>query len=106
MESIINKRRSKILDLKTPESKRKFLTINIVLLAGVVLIVSTLLFLLFNLNQSDKMIYKSIFFIITGLVLVMFYAVGYHRIIKKHDSLVQQGKKKTIRETGILYHQE
>ena len=65
------------LNRRTPKAKRSFLILNILLLLGIVLIVSTLLYLLFNLNQSDKLIYKSISMIITGLVLVMSYAIGF-----------------------------
>jgi len=74
------------LDLRTKKAKRTFLIINILLFFGIVLIVSTLLYLLFNLNQSDRVIYKSIFIIITGLVLVMFYAIGYSEIKKKQNA--------------------
>jgi zinc transporter ZupT len=74
------------LDLRTKKSKRTFLIINILLLSGIVLIVSTLLYLLFNLNQSDRLIYKSIFMIITGLVLVLSYAIGFNEIKKKQNT--------------------
>jgi uncharacterized membrane protein len=74
------------LDLRTKKSKRTFLIINILLLFGIVLIVSTLLYLLFNLNQSDRLIYKSIFMIITGLVLVMSYVLGFNEIKKKKNT--------------------
>lgn len=77
---------SRRLDLKTKKAKRIFLIINILLFFGIFLIVSTLLYLLFNLNQSDRVIYKSVVIIITGLVLVMFYAVGYTEIKKKHNT--------------------
>jgi len=86
MEISVNKKTNRILNLKTKESLRTFLIINILLFIGIVLIVSTLLFLSFNLNQSDRMIYKSIFIIITGLVLVMFYAIGYNGIKKKQNT--------------------
>ncbi len=71
------------LDLRTKKAKRTFLIINILLFFGIVLIVSTLLYLLFNLNQSDRVIYKSILMIITGLDLVMIYFIGYNEIKKK-----------------------
>jgi len=74
------------LDLRTKKAKRTFLIINILLFFGIVLIVSTLLYLLFNLNQSDRVIYKSIFIIIIGLELVMFYAIGYNEIKKKQNA--------------------
>ena len=74
------------LDLGTKKAKRTFLIINILLLSGIVLIVSTLLYLLFNLNQSDRLIYKSIFMIITGLVLVLSYAIGFNEIKKKQNT--------------------
>jgi uncharacterized membrane protein len=74
------------LDLRTKKAKRTFLIINILLLFGIVLIVSTLLYLLFNLNQSDRLIYKSIFMIITGLLLVLSYAIGLNEIKKKQNT--------------------
>ncbi len=74
------------LDLRTKKAKITFLIINILLLIGIVLIVSTLLYLLFNLNQSDKLIYKSFVIIITGLVLVMSYAIGINEIKKKQNT--------------------
>jgi uncharacterized membrane protein len=82
----IKKITSRRLDLKTKKAKRTFLIINILLFFGIVLIVSTLLYLLFNLNQSDRVIYKSVLIIITGLVLVMFYAIGYNEIKKKQNT--------------------
>jgi cell division protein FtsW (lipid II flippase) len=77
---------SRKLDLKSKEAKRTFLVINILLFLGVVMVVSTLLYLLFNLNQSDRVIYKSAFIIITGLVLVIFYFIGYNDIKKKQNT--------------------
>jgi uncharacterized membrane protein len=74
------------LDLRTKKAKRTFLIINILLLFGIVLIVSTLLYLLFNLNHSDRLIYKSIFMIITGLLLVLSYAIGFNEIKKKQNT--------------------
>jgi hypothetical protein len=88
METITNKT-SRRLDLKTKEAKRTLLIINILLFFGIVLIVSTLTYLLFNLNQSDRVIYKSVFIIITGLVLVMFYSIGYNEIKKKQNTHTQ-----------------
>jgi len=85
MQTIKNVTR-RTLDLKTRKAKRIFLIINIFLILGIVLIVSTLLYLLFNLNQSDRIIYKSVVIIITGLVLVMFYIIGYNEIKKKQHS--------------------
>jgi O-antigen/teichoic acid export membrane protein len=85
METIKNLH-GKRLDLRTKKGKRTFLIINFLLFFGVVLIVSTLLYLLFNLNQSDRVIYKSILIIILGLDLVMFYAIGYNEINKKKNT--------------------
>ena len=74
------------LELRTKKAKRIFLVTNLLLILGVLLVVSTLLYLLFNLNQSDRVIYKCIFTIISGLVLVIFYAIGFNAIKKKQDS--------------------
>jgi uncharacterized membrane protein len=83
---LIKSRTGRRLDLKTKKAKRIFLIINILLFLGIVLIVSALLHLLFNLNQSDKIIYRSAVIIITGLVLVMSYFIGYKEIKKKQNS--------------------
>ena len=85
MESFIMKRTGGTLDLKTKKAKRTFLFINLLLFLGVILIVSTLMYLLFNLNQSDRVIYKCLFTIISGLVLVFFYIIGYNGIKKKQN---------------------
>jgi hypothetical protein len=85
MRTIIMKNTNRLLDLKTKEAKRAFLVINILLFFGIILIVSTLLYLLFNLNQSDRVIYKCVFAIISGLILVFFYAIGYNGIKKKQN---------------------
>lgn len=84
------------LDLRTPKAKRSFLILNILLLSGIVLIVSTLLYLLFNLNQSDKLIYKSISMIITGLVLVMSYNIGFNEIKKKQNTNNKNFRRRII----------
>jgi len=85
MESFILKGTGGTLDLKTKKTKRTFLFINLLLFSGVILIVSTLLYLLFNLNQSDRVIYKCIIGIISGFVLVIFYIIGYNGIKKKQN---------------------
>jgi hypothetical protein len=85
MGSISMKKTSGILDLETKKTKSTFLFINLLLLLGVILIVSTLVYLLFNLNQSDRVIYKCAFIIISGLVLVVFYMMGYNGIKKKQN---------------------
>jgi hypothetical protein len=69
-----------MLNLDTKKAKRTFLVLNILLFTGVTTIVSTLLYLLFHLNHSDIMIYKCAISILSGFVLVLFYAIGYHEL--------------------------
>jgi hypothetical protein len=76
-----------ILDLDTKKAKRTFLVLNILLFIGVITIVSTLLYLLFHLNQSDIVLYKCACSIVSGLVIVLIYAIGYHDLKKKEDIL-------------------
>jgi cytochrome c biogenesis protein CcdA len=86
MESFIMSEKVGKLELRTKKAKRIFLVTNLLLILGVLLVVSTLLYLLFHLNQSDRVIYKCIFTIISGLVLVVFYVIGFNAIKKKQDS--------------------
>jgi|GEM_PF-3432312 len=85
MRTILNRKTNKIFDLNTKELKRRFLIINVLLILGVVLIVTTLLFLVFNLNRSDIVIYRCLVLILTGLVLVIFYAIEYGKIKNKRN---------------------
>jgi len=81
----MQRKTNRISDLDTKKVKRTFLILNILLFIGVITIVSTLLYLLFHLNQSDIVIYKCAFIIISGLVLVLFYAIGYNDLKKKEN---------------------
>ena len=65
------------------KTKRIFLVINILLLIGLITIVSTLLYLLINLEHSDKIILKCLPIIALGMVLVLSYWIGYHYLRKK-----------------------
>jgi hypothetical protein len=85
MDIITLKRTKRISDIKSKKVKRIFLALNILLSIGTIILVSTLLFLLFHLNQSDKIILKCMFSIITGMILILFYAIGYNGIKKNHD---------------------
>jgi hypothetical protein len=42
-------------------------------------------YLLFHLNQSDIVLYKCACSIVSGLVLVLIYAIGYHDLKKKEN---------------------
>jgi uncharacterized BrkB/YihY/UPF0761 family membrane protein len=86
MESFFMSKKGGKLELRTKKAKRIFLAINLLLILGILLVVSTLLYLLFNLNHSDRVIYKCIFTIISGLVFVVFYVIGFNAIKKKQDS--------------------
>jgi undecaprenyl pyrophosphate phosphatase UppP len=85
METITLRKTNRILDLDTKKAKRTFLVLNILLSTGVITIVSTLLYLLIHLNQSDIVIYECVFCIVSGLVLVLFYAIGYHELKKNKN---------------------
>ena len=66
----------KILDYKTKKEKRSFLVLNILLSTGLLMVVSTLLYLLVHLGQTDRIILKCLPIIAAGLILVLFYAAG------------------------------
>jgi hypothetical protein len=74
------------LRLRTKNARRIFFTINVLLVIGVALVVSTLLYLLFNLNHSDRVIYKCLVLIISGLLLVISYFIGLDSIKRKQIS--------------------
>jgi hypothetical protein len=74
------------LRLRTKNEKRIFFVINVFLLTGVALVVSALFYLLFNLDESDRIINKAIVPIITGLLLVISYFIGLDSIKRKSIS--------------------
>lgn len=74
------------LRLRTKNARRIFFAINVLLVIGVALVVSALLYLLFNLNHSDRAIYKCIVPFISGLFLVIFYFIGLDSIKRKQIS--------------------
>jgi hypothetical protein len=57
--------------------KKQQLFINIYLLIGVISLIFTLFYLLFNLNNSDKIIYKCIPGFIFGLSSILIYGFLY-----------------------------
>lgn len=81
---------NKRFNSETKEAKRRFLILNVLLFLGAVLIVSSLLYILFNLNQSDRVIYKSMVFLVTGLILVFFYAISSAGIRKRRHTYNQR----------------
>ena len=56
-----------------------FLFLNILLIAGVIAIVFTLLYILLHLDQSDRIILRCVPVILSGLVLVLIYFIGSSR---------------------------
>src|SRR4030042_2767611 len=86
METDILRKTNRIVSFNTKKRKRSFLVLNILLFIGSVTIVSTLLYILVHLNQSDKIIYMCVPIIASGLIFVLFYAIGYNELTKKENS--------------------
>ena len=74
-------------ELQTGKGKVNFLILNILLIAGVVAIVFTLLYILFHLDQSDRIILRCVPVILSGLVLVLIYFIGSSGKSVKRDSV-------------------
>jgi hypothetical protein len=85
MDPITLKRNKRIPYIKSKKVKRTFLALNILLLIGAIILISTLLYLLFHLNQSDKVIFKCLVSILTGMILILFYVIGYNEIKKNQN---------------------
>ena len=80
----MNLRNPGILRNYRPGNRGKtFLVLHILLFIGSIAIVSTLLYILLNLEKSDKIIFKALPIIVSGLILILFYTVGYHRLTEK-----------------------
>jgi putative flippase GtrA len=86
METDTLRKTNRIVSFNIKKRKRSFLVINFLLFIGSVTIVSTLLYILIHLNQSDKIIYMCVPIIATGLIFVLFYAIGYHELTRKENS--------------------
>jgi hypothetical protein len=71
---------------RTKNARRIFLVMNVLLVIGVALVVSTLFYLLFNLNHSDRIIYKCLVPIILGMLLAVTYFIGLDSIKRKQIS--------------------
>jgi biotin transporter BioY len=69
-----------IRDFKVKNGNKTFWILNILLFAGSITIVSALVYILLNLERSDAIIIKALPFIVSGLVFVLFYAIGYHKL--------------------------
>jgi uncharacterized membrane-anchored protein len=85
METITLKRNRRLLNLDTKKKKRTFLILNLLLVLGVISIVSTLLYILLNLTNTDTIIIKCIPSFALGLAFVFFYAIGFNELTKKAD---------------------
>jgi putative flippase GtrA len=85
METDILRKTNRIVSFNTKKRKRSFLVLNILLFIGSVTIVSTLLYILVHLNQSDKIIYMCVPIIASGLIFILFYAIGYNELTKKEN---------------------
>lgn len=71
--------------IKIKENKALFLFINLYLLIGVAILIFTLLYLLFHLDESDKIVIKSI----PG------FAIGLSSILVYGFLVVKKGEAKT-----------
>ena len=85
METISLRKTKRILDFVTKKGKMTFLVLNILLVLGLITIVSTLLYILINLEQTDRIILRCLLIVVLGLVFVMFYAIGYHKLTEKEN---------------------
>jgi len=85
MEIITIRKTKRILDFNIKKGKWTFLVLNIFLFIGLITIVSTLLYVLINLEQSDRIIFRCLPIIALGLVFVLFYAIGYNKLTEKEN---------------------
>jgi biotin transporter BioY len=67
-------------DFNVKNGNKTFFVLNILLFTGSITIVSTLLYILINLDKSDAIIIKALPVIVSGLVLVLFYSIGIHKL--------------------------
>ena len=85
METDTLRKTNRIVSFNTKKRKRSILVLNILLFIGSFTIVSTLLYILIHLNQSDKIINMCVPIIASGLIFVLFYAIGYHELTIKEN---------------------
>jgi hypothetical protein len=85
METTTLRKTKRILGFEIKKEKRAFLVINILLVIGLITIVSTLLYILINLEQSDRIILRCLPIIVLGLVFVLSYAIGYNKLTAKEN---------------------
>jgi hypothetical protein len=86
METIRLRKTKRILDFDKKKEKRTFLISNILLVLGLIIILSTLVYVLFNLKQTDRIILRCLPIVTLGIVFVMFYALGYHKLTEKENN--------------------
>jgi biotin transporter BioY len=79
------KKSGRIPNFNSKNGKKNFLVLNILLITGSFFIVSALVYLLLNLERTDAIILKALPFILSGLVLILFYAIGYHKLKEKEN---------------------
>jgi uncharacterized BrkB/YihY/UPF0761 family membrane protein len=97
MEKINHRKPRIIRDYNAKNRGRIFLVLNILLFIGSIAIISTLLYILLNLEKSDAIIFKAIPIIVSGLILILFYTIGYYRLTEKgnkHKPFRMQFKEK------------
>jgi uncharacterized BrkB/YihY/UPF0761 family membrane protein len=83
MERMHPRKPGNIKPFNVKDRKRTFFILNILLLTGSIIIVSTLLNILINLDKSDTIIFKAIPIIVSGLILILFYTIGYYRLTEE-----------------------
>ncbi len=83
MKKLQFKRSRLIPDISSKENKRIFLWINIALIIGGLSIVSTLLYLILNLEKADQIIYYCLPGSVFGILLIIIYAIGYRKLMSK-----------------------
>ncbi len=82
MKSIILRRSSHVLH-RSAKERQLFLWLTLSLLVGVVVLVASLVYLLFHLNNADAAIYFCLPGAFTGLIFIVIYAVGSFISLKK-----------------------
>ena len=80
MRIIFFKSSTKIPDLSKPGKKRLFRTMNIVLFSGGIILIASLLLLLSNLENADRIIFYIIPGFFIGMVLIMIYYFGFRKL--------------------------
>ena len=82
MKNLRFKRTLKILNLNNCEKKKLFRSMNFALIIGGLCLICTFLFLIANLGRVDMIIFYCLPGFVFGLILMILYAIGHHRLTK------------------------